>query len=489
MPAIEEHIQVFVERYNYSNHSWDRVAELGDADVISAVVKRQCCADGAYEIGGVYAATISIVCKVPGMTYFQMKRCRLKVKHQYGSGDVTNIGVFYVSDVKKTGELFSISGQDAITWTDISSKCAQKWSCGPDLYQECLNTDKTMDMIIEAILGLAGGFVEKKSGINYALKFKPYDMEANGGWAYANAYVPNWAPEAAQDGMIHLDDLVIDGIRHCEQDPSVRGRVHNAYFGIYIPDGGGESNLFGNARSDTPRDFLRYAAEVTGGFIYADYGNVGNMQDTDFVTLGQFGEPKWGIAEINMDDIEIDTCEVADFDILPVIGGVKAELKEYTLNYWIEASTDFRSHSYIRFDLSDNPFVDRFTRSWCPPSQQYDTGALFLRLAGQIWDAFYHMYGGNGGYTIRPFHATVHKPVDFHLGQRIRFRDYKDYGETVAHTYDSILTSIQWTFRGGYKLACGGEDERTMSDVMRASKADKVRRQLQDDMDALRANS
>lgn len=491
MAVIEEHIRVILETYDYGgSRGWYPVAELGDADVISASAKKQCCAEGSFEIGGVYAAALNIVCRVSGLSYFGMKKCRMKVSHSYGNSPFTRIGVFYVLHVKKTGELFSVSAQDAIGWTDISSKCVGRWSCGPHLYDVCRQTaqDATLERVVENILGIAGEYVEARSGINYALKFKPFDTAANNGWTYANARVPNWQSEPDEHGMKHLVDLTIDGSRRCEQDPAVNNLVHDAHFGIYIPDGGDETNLFGNARSDIPRDFLRAAAEVAGGFIYADYGDIsGGVQDTDFITIGQFGEPRWGITEIYMHEIELGRCEVADFDILPVRATIRSDLKEYSKGNGIAAQTNYAVHSYIHHDLSDNPFVDFFCRDCCPPDNAYDTDALFGRLIGSIWDSLYHMYGGNGGFTVRPFKAAVHKAADFHLGQRIRIH-YMGEGESSETAYDSILTTILWTFRGGYTLACGGDDERTMADSIRASKGDKVRRALKDEMDALHAN-
>lgn len=522
MPAIEEHIQVVVERYNYSNHSWDRVAELGDGHVISATTKKQCCADGAYEIGGVYAATINIVCKVPGMTYFQMKSCRFKVKHWFGSGtpDPSNIGVFYVSDVQKTGELFSISGQDVIGFTDISSKCGKKgehgnitseWSCSSSLLSGIGKPGLTIngvgndEGIISIILHNAGDYVETKTGIVWAFKFKPYSADENFGWQYANARVAQWDQNRLDDHGLRLPyDLGEDasGNYRTAQHPDFNAgqdedyKVKDAIFGIYADDFETEahpSKFYGNARSDKPRDFLRYAATVAAGFIYADYGSAAGLNDTDYVTLGQFGEPRWGYnngetdttVEITMQEIELGSSEVADFTIQYVRSTLSAELKPLSRWSWkYEPSQDYQNHAYIRIELTDNPFTDFYLWNWCQYDGANNKGALFELVNVGIWEPV-KTYAG--GYTIRPFHATVHKPVDFHLGQRIRFRDYKGCGETVAHTYDSILTSIQWTFRGGYKLACGGEDERTMGDMIRASKGDKVRRQLRDDLDALHA--
>ena len=56
---IAESIRVEVYKYNYAAHSYDLVTTLTESSIISAGGKRQCCADGTFEIGGVYAATFS----------------------------------------------------------------------------------------------------------------------------------------------------------------------------------------------------------------------------------------------------------------------------------------------------------------------------------------------------------------------------------------------------------------------------------------------
>ncbi len=62
---IAESIRVEVYKYNYAAHSYDLVTTLTESSVISAGGKRQCCADGTFEIGGVYAATFSMQAKIP----------------------------------------------------------------------------------------------------------------------------------------------------------------------------------------------------------------------------------------------------------------------------------------------------------------------------------------------------------------------------------------------------------------------------------------
>ena len=80
---IAEFIRVEVYKYNYTTGNYALATTLTESSIISASSKRQCCADGTFEIGGVYAATFSMQAKIPGMTTFQVRGAKLKVFSKY----------------------------------------------------------------------------------------------------------------------------------------------------------------------------------------------------------------------------------------------------------------------------------------------------------------------------------------------------------------------------------------------------------------------
>ncbi len=492
MAVIVEHIKVVLQRYDYTNSTWANAAVLGDAGVISASVKKQCCPDGAFAIGGVYAAVLNLVCKVPGLTYFGMKQCRMKVSHQYGSNPFTDIGIFYVLDVQKHGEIFSVSAQDAVGWTDTSAMCANDSDdsycaeCGIGAFikfdKDRTGEDYDLNGEMNRVITIANRFTKARTGVQNLLTWADYNVAANG-WYYANQMVPDDQYDFTTNRYIY--------------DPDHPTPVHSAFFPLYVPDGD-YHKLSGSIRSDAPRDALRLLATIACGFIYA--------KPDGSLSLGQFGQPEYGMynvvideetdtetvvdteAQISTSDMELDTCEIADYDI---------QLKNTTLyfNNWYNCclyvgddAADYLHHAYIRYEVKDNPYLDGFYERWTlyPPSgTSYDSGQL---LRG-IWNHL-SKYGYKHrihetdklqtGYVIRPFRCTVHKAEDYNLGQRVWFPDTQQ---------ESIITSIQWTFRGGWKLACGGEDGRTMADALLASKADKAIKMIRNDLDALRANN
>lgn len=475
MPAIQEYAQVVVEHYDYTQSAWVQDAELGDDKIISAGIRKQCCPDGAFSIGGVYAAMLSIICRMPGMSYFHVRSARLTVKHKYNSElNYTQLGVFYVTDCKRlAGDLFQISAQDAVGWTDTSSKnynkrdgvqedpvLDTKYGVGAfmDYYQKH-QPDKPYPVnaytnLQDWMRRLTDDITERlifgQCGIHNMVQWENYSTTNNAGFDYTNSH------------------------RNDDHGPRTEGAIFPFY--VYNND---EKNIQGSARTDSPRDFYRFLSELTFGFVYAKEN--GNL------TLGQFGQPEFGWNDpengdstqaITPNDVEDGSCEIADYTIQLLSAEVSAE----SYHGWSKSSVfatnpDYSQNSYIVVGITeDNPFA-------CGWHAQIDQD-----LGSIAWGLWNHIntspgVGYAGGCTIRPFHATVHKPVRFHLGQRIKFVGF-DTNDLL-----SIVTSIQWNFRGGWKIACGGEDGRSMFDCVRATKGDRVARDLRNTITALRDQS
>ena len=301
------------------------------------------------------------------------------------------------------------------------------------------------------------------------IQYEYYDAGSNG-YYHANQVVPNLDAQIIPPERSIYDINVFDY--------NNRDRLHNAVFPLYTSDGE-DSGLQGYARTDSPRDYLRFLAELACGFIHA--------REDGKITLGQFAQPQFGIGNgtplIGMDDIESDSCEIADYIIKQMRTQMVLDTQYNHLypDMW-ETDTSYDQFSYIRYLVENNPYANGFYNSWdLNGNPHYDAGFMNRALKK-------HLYEYAGGYTIRPFRATVHKETRYHLGQRIRI-NYKAYGEETASNYDSIVTSITWTFRGGWKLACGGDDGRTMLDCLRVTKGDRVARDLRNSINELKDQS
>ena len=84
-----------------------------------------------------------------------------------------------------------------------------------------------------------------------------------------------------------------------------------------------------------------------------------------------------------------------------------------------------------------------------------------------------------------PFRCTVHKPEFFELGQTVVFPDHENAFDNYRYGYAahvpyirSVITEMEWTFRGGTKLACGEGESLSMMTLAVESKADSVRREV-----------
>lgn len=440
--TIGEHISGAVQRYDFTLGQYVTVAALSDSNVIAASTRRQCCADGAFEIGGAFAGTLSLTCRLHGLTRYAVKGARIILRRWFDGESLTGDsapteGIFWVTDAQKYGEIFTLSGQDAMGWADTSSYnhtgSEDGLSAGVYGFGELLTQLHSGGATLEAwmlyTVQLASILAYRQTGITGLLTWRDYDESANGGVSYCNKFL--WTDHDAED------------------------RSQPAYFWMYTADG--------VYKDDAPRSFLRWAAQAAGGFV--------TVTKDGALTLRQFVQPSLGDALVQFADMELEGCEVADyrlqlyntavvFDDVPDVpcagGGVPVSGSEAPYRIFVEG----------------NPIMNGFRGYQTERAGQY-------RLS-TVWGlamSMYH-YGADRNVTARPFRVKVHTTDRYELGQRIRFPDWRDIGDAESQDLYSIITAVNWTFRGGTELSCGGEDSRVMADCVRATKADKAVREM-----------
>ena len=427
--VIEERLRGEIQSYA---NGWVKIADIstdGDDDkpvnIISALTKKQCCSDGAFEIGGVYAATLSMVVKLPGLTRYQLKGSRVLFQSKYGAEeDWQDMGTFYITDAQKTADIFTLSGQDAMGWMDTSSynDLNSDMAEGVGKYLADQGIGRTPQSWMREVVRVGCDLVQAQTGIPNIVEWENYDAAKNGNQNYCN------------DKLWHND-----GSGWYESDDP-------AYFWLYMEDG-----LY---RNDCPRDFLRWLAALAGGFLTV--GGNGKM------TLRQFNMTQFGTALIDMTDMEYGECEVADYTLWLRAATIFYDDRP---TYWTYTTSDMPEHSIsIRYELQGNPIAEGFDERINNPHS----------VTQALWRSFFN-YGARN--RPRPFRAKTHKQTRFELGQPITIR-FQEMDESSARSFNSIITSIEWTFRGGHVLSCGGEDSRVMADAVRATKADKAIREI-----------
>ncbi len=439
---LHEHIYGVVEQYDFTNHVWAAVAYLDDSSVISAKTRRLCCAQGAFEIGGVYAASLSLVCRLPGMTRYGIRGARITLRRWFDGEALTGSdapieGIFWVVDAKKTADIFTLSGQDAMGWADVSSYNSDGSEFGMtggiygfgEFLAALYPGGATLEWWMEKCVQLANVLARRHTGIlPDMLTWRNYDETANSGINYCNKYV-----------------FVTD---------STEDKTQPANCFLYTADG--------VYKDDNPRDFLRWLAQAAGGFI--------TVTKDGFLTLRQFVQPSLGNAVVEMEDMELEGCEVADFRLqLYYTSVIFDDIQASAVG---GGAPDSGQLAPYRICVEGNPFLNGFIGRGISGYPDYHHS-----LSWGLAMSMYH-YGADRNCIARPFRVTVHTTERYELGQRIEFPDWHDLGETQTHDLLSVITGVEWTFRGGTVLSCGGEDSRVMADCVRATKADKAVREL-----------
>lgn len=439
---LHEHIYGVVEQYDFTNQVWTAVAYLDDSSVISAKTRRLCCAQGAFEIGGVYAATLSLVCRLPGMTRYGIRGARITLRRWFDGETLTGAdapieGIFWVVDAKKTADIFTLSGQDAMGWADTSSYNALSDAVADGMEHLIAPDGATGNL--QYLAGYGGGYIygitrivntlcAAQTGIPDMIAWEDYNSAVNGDFCNEWIYVR----------------------------PSTK-TGYSAQFSVW--------NESGVASTDSPRDYYRWIAQLAGGFITA--------KKSGALTLRQFRQPDLGTAVVRYSDMQADQCEIAEYALQLYRVSVTPEVTDVT-GLSIYTNPDYAHRVPIRYMIESNPILDGFCKRWV-----VDEGSVpdVWTIAHNLWYSFYY-YNQDDELAPRPFRVTVHTTDRYELGQRIRFPDWHDLGEIETHDLYSVITGVEWTFRGGTVLSCGGEDSRVMADCVRATKADKAVREL-----------
>ena len=470
--TLQESIQIRVYQYDSASKVYKLDSTIGDSAVISASIKRQCSADSSIEIGGAYAATLNLQARITGTNAFNIRGAKLEVLSKYSTETAyKSRGTFWVTDATRVGSIYTISAQDALGWTDTSSyndtssagikgvgaalrsKLRESGAC-IDSWAEWGSTSINRGWL-EHLTVLTNSFVESQTGIRGMISWhwQPpgYDtLTAAEKQNYRKIWeVCNW----------YANSNILD----TSTNPATETQ-YNALMYL-IDDTLDEDNSTGSADSDTPRDYYKHLASLAFGFVYS-------RPEDGALALGQYGLQQYGTAHIGMADIEAGTCNIAEYtvELLRTMARVELEDDKDTWSSVTHNSPNYVTASFQRYTLENNPFLDGFAKDFV-----LRQGYSLNTIAQSMWRARYQPKAERQ-YNIRPFSCVVHTAQRYQLGQKIQIT-YKREDEDTAQTYDSVITSIEWTFRGGTSLACGGEDSRVLADCTKATKADRARKE------------
>ena len=263
------------------------IVNLDESSIISASIKRQCCSDSKFEIGGVYAASLSMKCRVSGTNSFRIKGAKIVVSTKFEGVETDFIprGTFWITDAPRTGEIYSITAVDNVGWLDTANYTISQNEVLKSfaVYFAGLHpTDAALHTWLGFLTQEVNSIISRFSGLNSILAWDHYDDTANNG-SFCNK-------------QYHDDGEFKDGIDL-----------------MYYPD---TATKDGTAAS--PRELYGYIAQIAGGFIYA--------KENGHLTIGQFGQKEFGTAQISASEIEFDSFEPADFRIKIVMVTARTQL-------------------------------------------------------------------------------------------------------------------------------------------------------------------
>ena len=369
---------------------------ISENDIInnSLSVSSKCMDDSSFSLGGVYSAQLSARIRLQNTNTYKVTGAKIKVFSQYGGQNEILRGIFWVTSVSRKNDIYTISASDSLIWLDSTSYDDRRKGTGKNfIYDEMQGSLKEYLRDLGGCLDLILGVINKYNGSENQLAF-------------------------CDDGGI---------INYCPNDVG---------YCLLPPD------MVGEISTKNPRDYASWIAEIACGFIFVDYSD-GNAE----IRIGQFGEEIMN--EVSIDEIELDSCEIADFTL---------DFKRvYTDIYDGTSGSAYNDGNGITIDISENPFKDGH---W-----QYNDGN-----AMDIIDNIYDKLVGNSdkncnGLKFRPFNLKCHCTKNFQLGQKI----------TLPNGQKSWVTSIKWQFRGGYTLSCAGKDTRVLCASARRSQSAKVK--------------
>lgn len=198
-------------------------------------------------------------------------------------------------------------------------------------------------------------------------------------------------------------------------------------------------------QSDNLRDYASWLAAYMGGFVIAN--EEGQIQFRLFQTMDYMGEP----LVLPYTDFRYDSLEIAGFCINLNKNRI---VTEDNFTWWHEYyQAPYKPEAQVIFaEITEqqNPIIEFIYAYRGAGALDNIVGPL---LAYQRW------------IPIQPFSGIYHGAQYLELGRFIRIMD--ENGKPC----DTVITSIDWQFRGGQKIGCAGEDTRTLSEARKRSQA------------------
>lgn len=417
---IEEHLRgiIYIPIRNDDNSFSVVEHAFSEDDVIqgSCSITSRCCDDSTFTVGGVRPAELAIKLriKLPEVNAYTLYGAKIRLYSIYSSAENAEEvlrGEFWVTSVSRTKTVYTLKASDALVWLDSGSYLTgsgeTKTEGDNPIYSHCVSWVGSLRFLLNGILN-----------------FTNEQLTACG-----------------------IDTIAFD-IRE-----DVTNNIPNGHGYVLLPP-----ELAGTCGTRSPRDYAAYLAQLSAGCVQM----ITDPDNPDLCKLyltpynyhptaecsDKFGAMWDNVITIPYDTITIDSCDIADYEI--IIQSVYA--KTYDDIGWSSESKYDKYGGNAILDLSDNPFLNG---RWLYKGSPFD---VFQGIRQQL--------------TLgkRPFSVQCHpqfaRLIDYpKLGQKIKVE------ESPGDWKTSIITKMVWSFRGGWKFGCAGKDSRVLSQAAKRSLA------------------
>lgn len=423
---IEEHARLEVKLPDGRNFTVSETDLVND----SLSVSSRCVNGNTFTFGCVSPAQLSVRFRIRGIevSRYDMYGAEMILYRWFGQEPPPGggkSGVFNVISAVRQHDIFTVSAADNICWLDGTAFSTNGESGANSVYGNMGNAVYTRlgrgGLLWHALDAMGIIVSELAGGLSFRAEVEKID--------------------GSSTTMIPNARTVFTGFGAAEPPEGFGVRL------VLISD---------DEQSDNLRDYVSWLAAYMGGFVCADHDGVIEFR---LFQTAYYNTP----TVLQYSDFQADSLEIAGFRISLYKNKVVTED-----NHFFETAYDVQpSQGTILTEIVEkqNPFLEYIYLYKKSISE-------FGHITGALLFYQYHI-------PIRPFTGIYHGTQYLKLGQYIHIMDES------GTPHNTVITNIEWKFRGGQKISCVGEDSRTLSEARKRTQAIRTGERLKTQLSRL----
>lgn len=377
-------------------------------------ILQQATADDSFSVGSTYSDTINMTIRINKITNsYDIIGSRIVLKSKYGSE-----------------EKYILRG---VFWVTSASKYKNIYTITGSDAITWLDTIPYLDQTYVDNNG------KEYNNLVYAYMFR--DINGLNAKLQGIADAVNWY---LSNNNVNISRISSYSNTILNDRPTASGGYRETFYCVLPKEDVGEN------ANPCPRDYAGWLSQIACGFLKCTYLE---NDETPYISIGQFETSP--TETLKWQNFEENTLEIASF----TINCCQVYVEIYNGTLGSTTITNKNTNSFT-IDLTGNAFVDGHWEYRENSEGDHNAMDILNNIANFIVNV-----------PIRPFSGTYHGEKRFYLGQCVTLVD--ENGKTC----NTILTKIQWNFRGGYELKCAGKDNRILFDSARRTPSVKAKEQ------------